>query len=96
MNNTPIDTRARLFESRHDIVKQRDDSFVREILVLNLSGQSEKAVDYLKSSSFHFREGSSRVRDITVDAYLLLGKKYLAEKKYDQALGSIYSHSRNS
>ena len=86
MNNTPIETRSKLFESRHEIVKQRDDSFVREIIVLNLSGQSDKAVEYLKNSSFHFREGSSRVRDITADAYLLLGKKYLAEKKYDEAL----------
>jgi len=86
MNNAPIETRSRLFESRHEIVKQRDDSFVREVMVLNLSGQSEKAVEYLQSSSFHFREGSSRVRDITADAYLLLGKKYLAEKKYDQAI----------
>ena len=86
MNNTPVETRSKLFEGNHDIVKHRDDSFVREIMVLNLSGQSEKAVEYLKNSSFHFREGSSRVRDITVDAHLLLGKKYLAEKKYEQAL----------
>jgi tetratricopeptide (TPR) repeat protein len=49
------------------------------------------AVEYLKNSSFHFREGSSRVRDITADAYLLLGKKYLAEKKYDQALKQFTS-----
>jgi tetratricopeptide (TPR) repeat protein len=86
MNNTPIETRSKLFESRHEIVRQRDDSFVREIIVLNLSDQPEKAVEYLKNSSFHFREGSSRTRDITADAYLLLGKKYLAEKRYDQAL----------
>ena len=71
--------------------KQRDDSFVREIIVLNLAGQSEKAVEYLNKSNFHFREGSSRVRDITVDAHLLLGKKYLAEKKYEQALEQFLS-----
>jgi tetratricopeptide (TPR) repeat protein len=86
MNNSPVSTRARLFESNHDVVKQRDDSFVREIMVLNLSGQAEKSVEYLNNSSFHFREGSSRVRDITADAHILLGRKYLEEKKYDQAL----------
>jgi tetratricopeptide (TPR) repeat protein len=91
MNNSSIETRSRLFGSKHDIVKQRDDSFVREIIVLNLSGQSEMAVEYLKNSSFHFREGSSRVRDITADAYLLLGKKYLAEKKYELALKQFTS-----
>jgi len=55
-------------------------------MVLNLSGNSEKAVEYLNNNVFHFREGSSIVRDISVDAHLLLGKKYLSEKKYDQAL----------
>ena len=59
---------------------------MREIIVLNLSGQSEKAVEYLGKSNFHFREGSSRVRDITVDAHILLGKKYLEGKKYELAL----------
>jgi tetratricopeptide (TPR) repeat protein len=86
MNNSPIEKRAKLFESSNEIVKQRDDSFVREIIVLNLAGQSDKAVEYLSKSNFHFREGSSRVRAITVDAHLLMGKKYLAEKKYELAL----------
>ena len=86
LNNTPIEKRAKLFEGNNEIVKTRDDSFVREIMVLNLSGNSEKAVEYLNNSVFHYREGSSRVRDITVDAHLLLGKKYLSEKKYEQAL----------
>ncbi len=91
MNNTSIEKRAKLFEAKNDIVKLRDDSFVREIIVLNLSRQSEKAVDYLSKSNFHFREGSSRVRDITVDAHLLLGKKYLDDKKYELALEQFLS-----
>jgi tetratricopeptide (TPR) repeat protein len=91
INNTPIEKRARLFESKNDIVKQRDDAFVREIIVLNLSGQSEKAVEYLAGSNFHFREGSSRVRDITVDAHILLGKKYLENKKYDLAMQQFFA-----
>ncbi|MGD0756547.1 MAG: DUF5107 domain-containing protein [Bacteroidales bacterium] len=86
INNTPVEKRAKLFESAGDIVRQRDDSFVREIIVLNLTGQAEKAVEYLTKSNFHFREGNSRVRDITVDAHILLGKKYLEEKKYEMAL----------
>jgi tetratricopeptide (TPR) repeat protein len=86
MSNTPIEKRAKLFEGRNDVVKQRDDSFVREIIVLNLAGESDKAVEYLSKSNFHFREGSSRVRDITVDAHILLGRRYLTEKKYKEAL----------
>lgn len=86
MNNSPIEKRASLFEGRNEIVRQRDDAFVRQIMVLNLAGESEKAVEYLSKSNFHFREGSSRVRDITVDANLLLGKKLLKENKKEQAL----------
>lgn len=86
MSNASIEKRANLFESKNEIVKQRDDAFVREIIVLNLAGKSDKAVEYLDKSNFHFREGSSRVRDITVDSHLLLGKKYLQAKKTDQAL----------
>lgn len=86
MSNAPIEKRAKLFEGSNEIVRQRDDAFVREIMVLNLYGEPEKAVEYLSKSNFHFREGSSRVRDITVDAHLLLGKKYLAENKNEQAL----------
>lgn len=86
LNNTPIERRAQLFDSVNEVVKKRDDSFVREIIVLNLAGQPERSVEYLANSVFHFREGSSRVRDITVDAHLLMGKKYLEQKKYKEAL----------
>jgi tetratricopeptide (TPR) repeat protein len=91
MNNTPVETRAKLFEGKNDIVKKRDDSFVRQIIVLNLAGEYEKAVDYLSKSTFHFREGSSRIRNITVDANILLGKKYMDEKKYEKALEQFIS-----
>jgi len=86
LNNTPVGTRLKLFESANEVVKKRDDSFVREIMVLNLAGESEKSVEYLANSIFHFREGSSKVRDITVDAHLLTGKKHLVQKKYKEAL----------
>ena len=91
LNNTPIEKRAKLFEGSNDVVKKRDDSFVREIMVLNLAGKSDEAVKYLTNSNFHFREGSSRVRDITVDAHLLLGRKYFEAKKYEEALEQFLS-----
>jgi tetratricopeptide (TPR) repeat protein len=91
LDNAPIQKRAGLFEGKNNVVKQRDDSFVRQIIVMNLSGQYGKAVEYLAGSTFHFREGSSRVRDITVDAKLLYGKQLLSEKKYDAALQQFIS-----
>jgi tetratricopeptide (TPR) repeat protein len=85
-NNAPIAIRAALFAGAGETVKKRDDAFVRYIQVLNLSGQIEKSVSLLEKSNFHFREGSSRISDLTVDARLLLGSQWLKEQKYGQAL----------
>lgn len=85
-NNSPLEKRAKLFESADEIVKKRDDAFVRQILVLNLTGQPEKSVENLENSNFHFREGSSRISDMTVDARLLYGNKLMNAGNYKQAL----------
>ena len=85
-NNTALESRAKLFESANEIVKKRDDAFVREILVLNLTGQADKSVQYLENSNFHFREGSSRISDMTVDARLLNGNKFMKAGQYQKAL----------
>lgn len=84
--NVSIQTRAKLFDDRNEVVKKRDDAFVRQIMVLNLSGQAGKSVEYLKGISFHFREGSSRVRDITADAHILYGSEKLVQGKNKEAL----------
>lgn len=89
MSNTPIATRLKLFDGRNDIVSHRDDAFARQIAVLTLAGQADKAVDYLEGKTFSYREGSSRIRDIVIDAHLTLGVKYLQEKNYQKALDNF-------
>jgi tetratricopeptide (TPR) repeat protein len=86
MSNAPIEKRLNLFEGSNDVVKKRDDSFVRQIIVLTLAGKPEKAVEYLSGRNFSYREGNSRVREVIIDAHLMLGKKYFAEKNYQKAL----------
>jgi tetratricopeptide (TPR) repeat protein len=86
MSNSPVEKRLALFDGNNEVVSKRDDAFARQIKVLTLAGESEKAVEYLAGRKFNYREGSSRVRDIIIDAHLMLGKKYLSEKKYDKAL----------
>lgn len=85
-NNSPLETRAKLFESANEIVQKRDDAFVREILVLNLTGQADKSVQYLENSYFHFREGSSKISDMTVDARLLNGSNFMKTGQFQKAL----------
>lgn len=86
MSNTSIERRLKLFEGNNAIVSKRDDAFARQIAVLTLAGQADKAVKYLAEKEFSYREGSSRVRDVIIDAHLVLGIKYLKEKNYQKAL----------
>jgi tetratricopeptide (TPR) repeat protein len=82
---TPLEKRLALLEPNHKIIEQRDDALLREIMLLSLAGKPEKAVEYLSSHWFHVREGDMSLRDINVDAHLLLGKKKMAMGKYRDA-----------
>ena len=86
MSNAPVEKRMALFEGNNETVSKRDDAFARQITVLTLGGEPEKAVEYITGRKFSYREGSSRVRDIIIDAHLMLGKKQMAAKNYDKAL----------
>jgi tetratricopeptide (TPR) repeat protein len=86
MSNTPVEKRLKLFEGNNEVVGKRDDSFVRQITVLTLAGEPEKAVNYLAGRDFTYREGNSRGRDIVIDAYLILGKQFYDAKNYQKAL----------
>jgi tetratricopeptide (TPR) repeat protein len=86
MSNAPVVKRLKLFEGSNEVVSKRDDAFARQITVLTLAGKPEKSVEYLTGRKFSYREGSSRVRDILIDAHLMLGKKYMTEKSFKKAL----------
>ncbi|HER07357.1 MAG TPA: DUF5107 domain-containing protein [Bacteroides sp.] len=88
-SNAPIEKRLRLFEGNNEVVSRRDDAFARQIAVLTLAGKAERAVEYLAGRQFSYREGSSRVRDIIIDAYLVLGMLQLEEKDYDKAVETL-------
>lgn len=86
MSNAPVEKRLKLFEGNNEVVSKRDDAFARQITVLTLAGKPEKSVEYVTGRKFSYREGSSRVRDILIDAHLMLGKKFMTEKNYSKAL----------
>ena len=85
-NNTPIETRIKLFEGGGEVVKNRDDAFMWFIETLILANQSDRAVEYLESASFAYREGSSRSRNVRINANLVLGKQYFDRKEFQKAL----------
>jgi len=86
LTNTPVEKRLALFQGVNDIVKKRDDAFVRQVTVLTLGGQSEKAIEYLAGQNFSFCEGNSRVREVIIDAHLTLGNRYFSQKNYEKAM----------
>ncbi len=85
-NNSPIDVRLKLFEGNNAVLQNRDDAFIRQIGVLTLAGKPEKAVEYLQGKNFSYREGSSVVREVIMDAQLSMGLKYYEAKNYQKAL----------
>ncbi|SFS29691.1 Tetratricopeptide repeat-containing protein [Porphyromonadaceae bacterium NLAE-zl-C104] len=86
-NNTPIATRLKLFEGNEEIVKHRDDAFIRLIDVLTLAGKPERAVQLLDGAQFSYREGTSNVRDLIINAQLMTGLIYFNNQEYEKALG---------
>lgn len=86
LNNAPVEKRLKLFQGQNEVVKDRDDAFIRQIAVLTLAGQPDKAVEYLNDVEFAYREGSSRVRETIIDAQLMLGEQYFNNKEYNKAL----------
>jgi tetratricopeptide (TPR) repeat protein len=89
ISNSPIEKRSKLFEGSNEVVKRRDDSFIRQIAVLTLAGDPAKAVEYLAGKNFSYVEGNSKNREVIIDAHLMLGKKYFSEKKFKEALESF-------
>jgi len=85
-NNVPIDIRMKIFEGNNGIVKNRDDSYQWFIENLTLTGKAEKAVELLEGADFAYQEGSSRARNIRINANLVLGKQYFEKKEYQKAL----------
>jgi tetratricopeptide (TPR) repeat protein len=88
-NNAPIETRMKIFEGSNGAANKRDDSYQWYIENLILAGQASQAVELLEGVNFAYREGSSRSRNIKINANLLLGKQYYDQKAYQKALDSF-------
>lgn len=88
-NNSPIDVRAKIFEGNREVVKNRDDSYMYFIENLILLKQADKAVEMLEDANFAYTEGSSRSRNIRINANLMLGKHYYDNKEYQKALDAF-------
>jgi tetratricopeptide (TPR) repeat protein len=86
LNNETPEKRLELFEDHFAVVKEREDSYLREIEVLILNGRYDTALSHLSEHNFIRQEGVTRMHDLFVDAQLLRGREYLQSGDYNRAL----------
>ena len=91
--NVSLDRRLALFENSHEIVAQRNDSFLREIVVMVLARRYDEALGFLADNHFHVREGGGHIHEVYVDGHLLRGSLYLREGKLHEALKDFQAAS---
>jgi tetratricopeptide (TPR) repeat protein len=93
VGNVSPQKRLALLEGNHQTVVKRNDSFLREIMVLVLAGKYDKALDFLANNHFHVREGGGEIHEVYVDGHLLRGLQYFESKKLDEALKDFLAAS---
>ena len=91
--NVAPERRLALLEKHHETVAKRNDSFLREIMVLVLVGRYDEAIDFLANNQFHVREGGGEIHDVYVDGHLLRGRNYLKNGKHKEALADFHAAS---
>jgi tetratricopeptide (TPR) repeat protein len=89
----PPQKRLALLEKNHQTVIRRDDSFLREIMLLVQLGRYDAAVKFLTTHHFHTWEGGGEVHNVYIDAFLLRGRQFLADKQYQKALDDFKTAS---
>jgi len=93
MGNTPTEKRLALLQENHQTVIKRNDSFLREIMVLVLVGRYDEAISFLANNHFHVREGGGEIHDVYVDAHLLRGLVHLKDSRLKEALDDFRAAS---
>lgn len=86
LNNESLELRYDLFASNDGVVKERQDSYLREIEVLLLNGKTDTVLSSLMEHTFLRQEGVVSLHDLFVDAQLLKGMELLQAGAPEQAL----------
>lgn len=76
--------------SRRLLVEARDDLFIEYITLLNTTGQYSKSIELLANRTFHpWEGGEGKVTGQYVYAHVELGKRYISEMKYEEAIQTL-------
>lgn len=83
---TPVAQRLAMLTDRHEVVALRDDTCTREIVLLTVAGQHDRALELLTTRRFHNWEGSGEIHGLYVDARLHRGHARYRAKDFAGAL----------
>ncbi len=88
-NGLSPDKRYAVLNQNRETVLKRDDAAVRLLVLLVRLGYYDQAIELMGRRHFRIWEGGTDVHELYVSAYLLRGGKYLAAKKYQEALADF-------
>jgi tetratricopeptide (TPR) repeat protein len=93
MGNARLQKRLALLQENHQTVVKRNDSFLREIMLLVLVGRYDEAISFLADNNFHVREGGGEIHDVYVDGHLLRGLLHRKDSRLKEALDDFRAAS---
>lgn len=86
LGNAAPQRRLEVLEARPEIIARREESLLRKIKVLVLTGDYRQAIAHLRDNFFHAQEGRDEIHDVYVDAHLLEGLRLLDSEQPAAAL----------
>ena len=78
--------RLDILKRHHDVLTRRDEALTREIVLLTVTGQDDRAIQLLTDHNFHNWEGSRTIHDVYVNALLQRGQIRMREQRAADAL----------
>jgi len=88
-DRAPAAKRLERLEKNQAVVEKRDDSLMREIMVLIQAEKYDRAIELLGKHHFHVWEGGGEIHFVFVDAYLERGQSFQEAKNYRRALADF-------
>lgn len=88
--NRPLNDRLSFLQAHFDLVKQRDDSYISLVTLLNETGDYQQAYELLMAHTFHPWEGGEGKVSTQYEAALVaLARQDLKEQSYDAAIEKL-------
>lgn len=82
----PPEERLNRLKTHHDVARENDGALAREVALLVLHREYDRAIDILSAHHFRRAEGAGGIHDLWVDAHLLRGMEALHEGQAARAL----------